>query len=207
MGRGKAFASIAAVLCLGLLSSCATTKLTGSWADPAYGSGHFKKIMVVGVARRELMRKIFENTFSDQLKAHGTEGVPSGSFSPGTEQLDRDAMAAKLTELGCDGVLITRLVDVRSQTTYYPPTGYAVPAAYHRGYYAYYHGAYAVAYSPGYATESTTASLETNLYDVRTGKLVWTGLTDTVVSGDPASQADELIRLLVAKLAEARLIP
>lgn len=206
MGLRWARVPVVAAVCLSLLASCATTKLTGSWADPTYSSGHFKKIMIVGVARRELMRRIFENTFTAQLKTHGVEGVPSGMFSPGAGQLDRDALATKVAELGCDGVLVTRLIDARHQTTYYPPTGYAVPVAYHGGYYAYYHGAYALAYSPGYAVESTTASLETNLYDARTGKLVWTGLTDTVVGDDPAAQADELIRLLVKKLAEAKLI-
>lgn len=206
MGRRRARVPIVAAVCLGLLASCATTTLTGSWADPTYAGSNFKKIMIVGVARRELMRKIFESTFTDRLKAHGVEGVQSGSFSPGTELLDKDVMATKLAELGCDGVLVTRLIDQRTQMTVYPPRGYAVPVAYRGGYYAYYHGAYAIAYSPGYAVESTTASLETNLYDARTGKLVWTGLTDTVVSGDPAAQAEELIDLLVANLAKAKVI-
>jgi len=206
MGRRKAVASIAAVLCLCVLGSCATTKLTGSWADPTYSSSHFKKVMIVGVARRELMRKIFENTFSDRLREHGVEGIPSGTFAPGTDLLDREALAAKLTELGCDGVLVTRLIDRTTQTTVYPSTGYAVPIAYHGGYYAYYRGAYAIAYRPGYAVESTTASLETNLYDARTGKLAWTGLTETVVSGDPASQAEELIGILIGSLTDAKLI-
>ena len=207
MGRRPAIASIVAILCLGVLSSCATTTLTGSWADPTYTGGRFRKVMIVGVARREMLRRIFENNFSSQLQARGVEGIPSGTFSPGTEQLDKDAMAAKLTELGCDGVLVTRLIDQRTQATVYPPTGYAVPMAYHGGYYAYYRGAYAMAYSPGYVVENTTVSLETNLYDARTGGLVWSGLTDTIVSGDPAAQADELIKILVGKLAEAKLFP
>lgn len=206
MRRPKAIAAIAALASLLMTNSCATTRLTGSWADPAYSGGSFKKIMIVGVARRDAMRKIFETTFAARLEEHGALGVPSGSFSPGTELLDKDALATKLTELGCDGVLVTRLLDKKTQTTYYPPTGYAVPVGYHGGYYSYYHRAYAVVYSPGYASETTTASLETNLYDARTGALVWTGLTDTVVSDDPASQADELIELLVNKMAEMNLI-
>ncbi len=206
MGWRRGRAAIAALVCLGFVGSCATTTLTGSWADPTYAGTYFKKIMIVGVARRELLRRVFESTFTDRLKAHGVEGVPSGSFAPGTEPVDKDLMAAKLAELGCDGVLVTRLIDKRTQTTVYPPTGYAVPVGYHGGYYSYYHGAYTIAYSPGYAVETTTASLETNLYDARTGQLVWTGLTDTVVSDNPAAQAEELIDLLVANLAKAKVI-
>ena len=153
------------------------------------------------------MRKMFEGTFSTELQKHGVQGIPSGTFSPGTEHLDKDAMAAKLTELGCDGVLITRLIDTRTQTTYYPPTGYAVPTPYYGGYYGYYYGAYAAAYSPGYIEETTIASIETNLYDTRTGNLVWTGLTDTEVYGDVKGQLNELIGLLIGKMTADKLIP
>jgi len=204
--HGSVAMGIASILCGLMLSSCASTVMTGSWKDPAYSSGPFKKLMVVGVAKREVMRRSFENSFATQLQLHGVQGIPSGTFSPGTEQLDKDAMAAKLAELGCDGVLITRLVDQRTKTTYYPPTGYAVPVAYRAGYYAYYTGAYAIAYSPGYTEESTTVSLETNLYDARTGSLVWTGLTDTELYGDPFAQVEEFVGIVVKEMAGETLL-
>jgi hypothetical protein len=206
MGGKTVIAVVAAVALSMALGSCATTKLTGSWSDPSYTGGPFKKIMVVGVARREAMRKIFESTFAARLREHGTLGVPSGSFAPGAELLDKESLASKVTELGCDGVLVTRLLDRSMQTTYYPPTGYAVPRAYHGGYYHYYRQAYTVVYSPGYVVQSTTVSLETNLYDAASGALVWSGLTDTIVSEDPMSQVEEFVGILVAKLAEAHLI-
>lgn len=206
MNSRRAIPSVAAALCLGMLASCASTTMVGSWIDPAYSGGRFLKVMVVGVARREVLRRVFEDTFTERLSSRGVEGIASFAFAPGAEELDRDVLTAKVAELGCDGVLVTRLIDKRTRLSVYPPTGYAVPVAYHGGYYAYYRGAYAVAYSPGYAVETTTVSLETNLYDARTGQLTWSGLTETIVSDDPASQADELIRVLVDKLAASGLI-
>lgn len=206
MSRRSTILVLGAAVCAMVLSSCAATTMTGSWVDPGYTSGPLKKVMIVGVAQREVVRKMFESSFATQLKAHGVEGVPSGTFSPGTELLGQDAMASKLAELGCDGVLITRLIDRKTQTTVYPPTSYAVPVAYYGGYYSFYRGAYAVTYSPGYVEETTIVSLETNLYDARTGKLLWSGLSDTSLYGDPGAQIDEFTGILVGKMAKAKLV-
>jgi hypothetical protein len=206
MSRRGTLGAIAAVVCATVLSSCATTVMTGSWVDPTYTSGPFKKVMIVGVAKREAVRLMFEDAFAAQLRAHGVEAIPSGTVLPGTQQLDDKAMASKLAELGCDGVIVTRLLDKRTRTTVYPPTGYVVPVGYYGGYYSYYRGAYAMMYSPGYVEQTTIASLETNLYDARTGRLVWSGMTDTDVIGDPTAQINEFVKVLTGKMAEAKLI-
>ncbi len=205
MRRTRTAVAVGAVLSLLLLESCATTTMTGSWVDPTYSGGGFKKIMIVGVAKRAVIRNIFESAFVTQLQKRGIEGVPSARFADGSE-LNKEMIAATLKELGCDGILITRMVDQKTRTTYYPPTGYVVPVAYRGGFYSYYSGAVAVVSSPGYVEESTTASLETNLYDVKTGGLVWTGLTDTEVYNDPEGQFNELISLLIKKIAADKLI-
>jgi outer membrane lipoprotein SlyB len=206
MNSRRAVVAVFAILLLVSLAGCASTTLTGSWADPKYTSGEFKKIMVVGVAKREAVRNIFEDAFVTRLREHSSDGIQSRTLGLGDGQIDKETLAAKLTELGCDGVLVTRFIDQKTEQTYYPPSGYAVPSAYYGGYYGYYSGAYAMAYSPGYTVESTTVSLETTLYDVRTGELVWTGLTDTIVSDDVTSQANELINILVREMQAKKLI-
>lgn len=207
MSRSRAaVVAIAAITILVTLGGCASTTLTGSWADPKFTTGPLQKIMIVGVAQREGVRNIFEDSFVKQLERRGAAGVQSRTFAAHATEIDKETLAAKLTELGCDGVLVTRMIDQKSQSTYYPPSGYAVPSSYYGGYYGYYHGAYSMSYSPGYMVETTTASLETTLYDVRSGALVWTGLTDTIVSDNVMDQADELIAVLINEMASKKLI-
>lgn len=206
MDRRTTFAVFVLILGVVSVQSCEGTKLTGSWKDPAYASGPFKKVLVVGVSRQESLRRMFETNFTTHLERYHVEGIPSSSIWPGAEQLDRDSIEAKVAELGCDGVLVSRVLDHRTRSDYYPATGYVVPNAYHEGYYSYYYGSYTTLVNPAHTEESTTASVETNLYDVRTGKLVWSGLTELTVTEDPRTPAGELIDILVDELSRAKLI-
>jgi hypothetical protein len=197
----------AAALSLIVLTSCTSTKMAGSWKDDAYLGGHFKKIMVLGIARKPAVRQVFENDFVEQLKKGATEGVPSHTVFPTTEKLDRETIASKLTELGCDGILITRYVDAKTQSTYYGPKTDATPSAYYRGWDTYYEESWDSAASDDSGLENTILRFETNLYDARTGKLTWTGMTDTFVSEKPLDDIGPLITTLVEDLRKKQLIP
>lgn len=198
--------ALVGVLGLVVLASCGSTKMAGAWKDPTFSGGPFKKVMVVAIAKHEGKRRIFETEFATALQAHGVEAFASGSHFSGTDQLSEDAVAAKLTELGCDGVLVTRLIDEKTETTYYSGSSYAVPRAYYGGYYPYYSSSYMMMSSPGYTVENTTVSLETNLYEVDGSKLIWSGLSDTSLSGDLLGDIGDVIKVLVDKMAKEKLV-
>ncbi len=206
MKRGSIACALVGVLGLVMLASCGSTKMAGAWKEPTFSGGPFKKVMVVGIAKQEGRRRIFETEFANALKAHGVEAFSSGSHFSGSDQLAEDAVAAKLTELGCDGVLVTRLIDQKTETSYHSGSSYAVPHAYYRGYYPYYSSSYTMMYSPGYTVENTTVSLETNLYWVSSGKLIWSGLTDTLLSGDLLKDIGDVIKVLVNEMAKEKLV-
>src|SRR4029450_5656251 len=127
------------VFSVAALASCAaSTKLTSSWSDPAAADRNFKKIVVVGVTPNTAVRRMYEDDFAAELQTRGITAVTSYSFA-GEGQLDKEATAAKLHELGADGVIVTRLVDKETVQTYYPPTysTMAAPSAYYGGWYGY----------------------------------------------------------------------
>ena len=206
MKRRSIAVALVGVIGLVMLASCGSTKMAGAWKEPAFAGGPFKKVMVVGISKQEGRRRIFETEFANSLKPHGVEAFASGSHFSGLEQLSKDAVAAKVTELGCDGVLVTRLIDKKTETSYYSGSTYAVPRAYYGGYYSYYSSSYAMMYSPGYAVENTTVNLETNLYEVSSGNLVWSGLTETLLSGDLISDIGDVINVLVGEMAQEKLV-
>ena len=102
--------------------------------------------------------------------------------------------------------LVTRLIDEKTETAYYSGSSYAVPNSYYGGYYPYYSSSYMVMSSPGYTVENTTVSLETNLYEVSGGKLIWSGLTDTLLSGDLLGDIGDVIKVLVDEMAREKLV-
>ena len=76
---------------------------------------------------------------------------------------------------GVDGVVVMRLVYDENEVTYNAGT---YPGPYY-SFWGYYGWAYPIAYQPGYLQTDRLVGIETNVYDVETEKLVWSGLSRT----------------------------
>jgi hypothetical protein len=181
-----------------LLSACVSTQLNAVWKDPAY-QAHPAKIMVIGVAKIPLNRRIFEDEFVLQLKARGTEAIASYTVLPDKLQDDREAIAAKVKELGADTVLITRMVSSRVVQTYVPGTTY-FPPPYYGSWPEYYGYGYQYMYTPGYIAEDEYAVIETNLYEAKTDKLVWAASSETGISNTDLSVIQGYISIMVKNM-------
>ena len=202
--------SLVTVALVALASCSARTQLTSSWTDPAAPNHVYKKVVVVGATPRSSVRRMYEDAFAADLKARGIDAVTSYSLS-GEGQLDKDAAAAKLKEIGADGVVVTRLVDQETVQTYYPPTysNVAAPSAYYGGWYGYYSMGYSYMSSPGYVAENKVYRIETNLYDLAGDKLAWSGLTETTLTSGEAPESEILpfIQMLTYEMERKKVLP
>ena len=178
-----------------LLTSCATTILTTVWKDESF-TGPVRKMAVIGIFKTPAIRNFFEDEFSRQLKTHGIEAVASYTIIPIDDQSDKDIVASKLRNLGMDFVLVTRLVDRKTVQTYIPGQAYMVP-----GYYRSWGGYYQYAYSPGYLVEDTYAYAETNIYDVKNDKLIWSARSETEISGVNQELIRSFVKIMIDRLS------
>jgi hypothetical protein len=165
-----------------LVTACTTTQLTAVWKDPSYQTRP-AKIMVVGIAKSPVNRRLFEDEFVRQLKSRGTDAIASYTVVPDEKQADQEAIAKKVAELGADTVLITRLVSKKIVQVYVPGTPY-YPPPYYGSWPDYYGYGYRYMYTPGYIADDEYAVVETNLYEAKSDKLIWaasseTGINDT----------------------------
>jgi hypothetical protein len=201
----------AAFAAVALVSCAASTQLTSSWSDPAAAGRGYKKIVVVGVTNKGPIRREYEDAFSRELAARGIEATPSYNFGSPDSKLDKDGAIAKLQELGADAVLVTRLVDKETYNTYYPPSysSVAAPSPYYGGWYGYYSMGYSYMTSPGYVEENKVYRIETNLYDIKGDKLIWSGLTETTLMSSEAPDAEiaPLIATLAYDMEKHKVIP
>src|SRR3990172_4009924 len=182
-----------------LVTACATTQLNSVWKDPSY-QARPAKIMVIGVAKKPLKLRLFEDEFVVQLKAHGTEAIASYTVLPDKKQDDQVVIAAKVKELGADTVLITRQVSKKTVKTYVPGTVY-YPPPYYGTWPDYYGYGYRYMYSPGYIAEDEYAVIETNLYETRNDKLVWAASSETVMSDSNQSLIKTYVGVMVNAMA------
>ena len=101
-----------------------------------------------------------------------------------------------------DAVIITHLIDKEEKETF-TRGGDA-----HRGYYGFYHSRYTYSYArdPGYSSTSKTVRLETNLYDVKTEKLIWSGQSKTFSKDSKDQIINDVIKVVINDLQNNKLI-
>ena len=188
-----------------LLAGCSQTKVTSVWVDQEYQGDGINNVFVVGVSKDGGLRRIFEDEFVALFRQRGVSAVPSYRLLPDKDLEDENMLVSKVEESGSDAILITRLIDIRRDTQYIPPDYvYAPPPYYYGGWHGYYSRAYMV--SPGYMVEYETAVLETNVYDLKTDKLIWSARSDAPTDGSMGKHIREFAQSIITQLAEARLI-
>ena len=198
---------LVAVCALGCKDKTQTT-IPLAWRNPSYGGVGFVKLFVIGVGADDASRRLFEDTFAQAIAREGAAAQASWGHLPQTGQLTEAQIRAAIEGGDFDGVLITRLLGVDETEEYVPPSTHTVPSSYYGyGYYGYYGTSYAVVHEPGYYKTNTTFRLETNLYSVATGDLVWSGQSETVNPESLTAVIESMTAAVASKLKSERLIP
>ncbi len=179
-----------------LITSCATTDLTSVWRDSSY-SGHFKKVLVIGVAKDRGIRRLFEREFVHQLKSRGVEAVSSFTLIPFDKMMNKGTIISKIKDLNVDAVIITRLVGKKTERKR-NPGGYT-------NMYNYYSKSYREAYQSEYVTREVFV-LETNLYETGTEKLVWSAISDSFIKEGRHKSIISFSKIIIDKLSKEGLI-
>lgn len=191
---------VSIVLLVSVGVSCGTkTQVSSQWLSPDYKGGPMHKILVVGVAKTNLGRRAYEDQFAEALSDSGADAVASYRLLPSKDRLTKEQLERVVHREGFDGVVVTRLLGVEKDTTYVPPSSYAVPSyGYGYGYYGYYGRNYDVVHSPGYTRTTEIVRLETRLWNAADSQLAW-GITSETF--DPTS-TDDGIASVTKKLVQ-----
>ena len=217
MNPGKFFSLLIVVLLLA--AGCSSTVMTGSWKNPNF-KGQVKKVYIIGIAKQETTRRIFEDTFSAQLAKYGVTGISSYRDLPTSEKVTQEEIADKASKNGADSIILTRAIGKRTeevvtpgQVTSYPtPTprygpryGY-YPDPYYRNYGSYYARSWDVVYQPATVSQYEVVTIEANLYESGTGELIWSAQLETVVEGNMQNLIAGFIEKVTKDLKEKGLI-
>ena len=210
---------IARFLVLALIGSffwaCSSTSMSGSWSSPDY-KGQIKNVYVIGVSKKDTNRRIFEDTFSRQLSQYGVTGVSSYKDMPNTSEVNDDVIKQRMTSNGSDSVLLTKLINQRTEKVTSPAqvSGYSSGRGYGgRGRYgsrgnwgSYYDRSYDVTYQPATTTEFVILTVESVLYDLKTEEMIWSAQLETVVEGDLEGMMKDFVESVTEDLKAQGLI-
>lgn len=186
-----------------IICACAGTRLTDTWVDASRRGKPVSDILVIAIADKENSRESFERAFVKHLQAAGVEAVSSlqAIAMPADLELEKDVILKAVGKYGNDAVLITHLTGIEEKEVF-TRTGRV-----YGGYYDYYGYVYDYVHDTGFYSGVKTVRLETNLYDVETEKLLWSGQSETKDLKSIRQLIDEVIALVVKDLQKNRLLP
>lgn len=188
---------------LAVLAGCSTVKMD-SWSDPAISERPIGKVMVVGIAQSETTCRMFENHFVEQLQNKGITAVSGHELIQPTDRITREQIEEALAGGDFDSILITRLVGEQSHSQYVQ-TGYeSTLPSYYDNFYGYY--AYSAINPVGYVDTFTEYQLETNLFDVKSGKMVWGGIKLVYDSSSKTSNIKKVVNTVIRDLERKKLL-
>jgi hypothetical protein len=174
-------------------AACSTpTTLSNVWRDPNYSAAPMQKMFVIGRTNDETNRRTLEDSYVSALAGHGVHAMASYHVFPDSRP-DREAVRQHLESQGYDGALITTFKGVHTTTSYEPSMGF--------------YGYYGTVWDNGYVVTDQVVKVETTLWSMHTGKLVWSASSDT---DNPSSSSDAIssvVQKVVSTLTDERLIP
>ena len=196
----KAFTYICC--CVLLVASCAGTELTRTQVDPAFKGKPVSNILVIAVTNQKDTRRIFEQKFVAQLEAAGIKAVASMDAIPMPSDLkiDKQTILDAVGQFENDAVIVTHMVGKEEKNVYTRSSYEGL------GFYNNYGRIYNYAHDPGYSNSKTNVRLETNLYDVKTEKLIWSGQSKSWDIDARNQVIDEVIQVVIRDLQKNKIL-
>lgn len=205
--------NIIIILAAFALQGCMSTKFSASWKGPDFEAKSYDLLLVWALSDNVANRATVEDELTHYLNLKGVNTHSGSDILPYDRTIipkDQAVIKAKLLEKGYDAVLTIGLKDIKEETHYVQGTGYYNPMSY--GYYGSFYGyssyMYGNVYQPGYYSSTEMIYLETNLWDVNTGKLVWSGQSKSTGQGTVDKTANAYARAVTTELiSKGILIP
>lgn len=167
------FTVLTATLLITLLSSCQMRSAKQeSWLNPEFKNYKLGKTSILAMTESESRNRQYEAIFVNALLPY----VPAGSLHASqdlTGKIDKENLDALLKENNVKTIIVTSVFD-GAQRDQVVAIGYnATP--YNSSYWGYYNYGYSLTANTATVSTHMEYMLETNIYDVESEKLVWSG--------------------------------
>jgi hypothetical protein len=185
---------------------CASSKLVSQWHDAKAGGPPLRNVLVIAVKQDPVRQRIWEDTFARAIAARGAQVAQCHQLFPNALP-DTAQVVAKVREIGYDGVIVVRTTSRATHTRVVPPTTAVEPVTRWDRFAQMYVTYYREVTTPGYVETERVVSSEVTVWRAGNGgRMVWSGLTETVDPRSPGEFSAEMAKLVVAELRKAGLL-
>lgn len=189
---------------LALLAACASTTLDATWVRPAFAGNRIEgKVLVVGVARDNIVRHVYEDDMVQKLDARGVTAVRSYESIPDVlHKDDTDRLLAAAQKAGARYLLSTALVgrEVEEVATQLP--AYEEGTGFRR----WYNDSYDQASDAPEVRTYAVYILQTSLTDVGADRVEWTARTRTTSPSDMQKEMRGFVDVILGAMTKSKLV-
>lgn len=206
MGPARLTGVITAIAMIANLAGCASTTLDGSWTNPEFAGKRIDApVLVVGVARDDTVRRVYEDEMVSKLVARGVRATQSYVSVPGSLGSDaHDRLAAAARKAGARYLLSTAVIGQDREVMVTQEPMWWGGAYGYRGWYSYYWG---MAYPVRTDVRAYTVYVaQTSLTDLNADRIEWVARTRTTETSNVETEVRVFVELIVNTMAKAGLV-
>ena len=196
-----------------ILQGCYSTSISASWMSDTHQPRNFKKLMVIGMSSNVAARATFEDELVYFMRLKGINAVAASSVLPPDRAIVKESpevQKKRLVDEGFDGVFAISLLEKTETTKYVQGSSSYAPASFYGGYYgsfySYYPHMYSSVYQPGYLVASQEIIMNSSLFDVDSGELLWSAQSDTTDPSSIDDAANSYAKSMVTQIIKRKVI-
>lgn len=206
MRRARLTGVITAIAMIANLAGCASTTLDGSWTSSEFAGKRIDApVLVVGMARDDTLRRVYEDEMVARLLARGVKATKSYASLPGSLGSDADErLAAAARKVGARYLLSTAVIGQDREVVVTQDPIWWGGAYGYRSWYGYY---WSMAYPVRTDVRAYTVYVaQTSLTDLDADRIGWVARTRTTETSNIAREVRAFVDVILESMAKAGLV-
>ena len=202
---------VAAITLAGLVATAATAgagpAFVHTWVAPDAQPGTLqgKKVMAVFVSEEEALRRNVEDVLARELTKRGAQGTPAYSIVSRSDIRDTEKTKAKLAQSGAAGIVAMWIVgrEQAASGSVADNYGRGTSGVMSSGDWTF---AWSGVYDPGTLRTDQVVSVETRVYSLEQGKLLWASTSQATNPKKVEGLVKDLVGKVAAEMKKAGLV-
>ena len=194
---------LAAAAAASLVTACAGPRAQSSWTNPAVSPVPFRHVVAIALTKDPGRRQMMEEAMAAEIRdeAAAVETLASRSILSDAEIADEARLRDHLAVTRFDGAIVMRITDLERRDVFVPGRTLVVPV-YYRTFWGYYRYWAPIAYEPGYVERTRNVQVESQVYRIPDGDLVYSAVSRTLSPASAADLADRVASVVTKELRE-----
>jgi len=192
------FSSLFALVAINFFSGCTSSKLIDVWKDESFRPVPTKNVLVIAINNNKSKRRMWEKSYVDILNEHGIKAVPSYKYYPDNAPEEKDI--PNLFDKKFDRIVLVQVVSQEENRYHYPGYSYYEPWGFRHW--------YGWSYSRlSFVQKERITQLETTVWEPsEDGKMIWSGITETVNPSSQKQFSKEVASQIIPKIIDDKIL-